>query len=104
MMAKDNIIKLIYRDKIFQEPENADDTADVVAVLDINDDTKISVLTYTPDVGMIDKRTSQRQAQGICKTGFQLESGERIGVGSELQISSSEALSDRLLQPGYHYK
>ena len=103
-MSKETTVKLIYRDKIFAEPKNDEDTVGAIAVLDINPSTHVATLTYTPDAGLIDKRTSQRQAQSICKTGFQLESGKRVGTGCELQVSSAEVLSDRLLQASYHYK
>ena len=103
-MSKEHIVKLLYKDKIFVEPKGPDDTAGAIAVLEINDSTKKAVLTYTPDAGLIDKRTSQRQAQSICKTGFQLESAKRIGTGCDLEVSSSEVISDRLLQAGYQYK
>ena len=103
-MTKENIIKLLYRDKIFTEPKDEKDTAGAIAVLELNESTQKAVLTYTPDVGLIDKRTSQRQAQSICKTGFQLESAKRVGSGCDLTISSGEVISDRLLQAGYNYK
>ena len=103
-MANENIVKLLYKDKIFVEPDSEQDTAGAIAVLEINESTGKAVLTFTPDAGLIDKRTSQRQAQSICKTGFTISNGKRVGVHCELTISSSEVISDRLLQAGYHYK
>ena len=103
-MPNDNIFKLLYKDKIFVEPKSNDDTTGAIAVLEINESTHKAVLTYTPDAGLIDKRTSERQAKSICKTGFQLESAKRIGSGCDLEVSSTEIISDRLLQAGYQYK
>ena len=103
-MANDNVVKLLYKDKMCIEPEGDQDTAGAIAVLEVNESIGKSILTFTPDAGLIDKRTSQRQANSICKTGFLLEGGKRVGIGCELVVSSNEVISDRLLQAGYHYK
>jgi len=98
-----NTFKLLYKEKMFVEPVK-DNTQGAIAVLELNDDLKKAILTFTPEAGLIDRRTSQRQAQGICKTGFLLGGGKRIGVGCNLEIGSQDILSDRLLQAGHQYK
>lgn len=97
-------VKLAYKDKIFEETSEKTDTSDVNAILEIDDANQKATLTYSPDAGLIDKRTAQRQAQGICKTGFMLANGQRVGVQCELVIAAEEKLPDRLLQEGYKYK
>ncbi len=98
-----SVTKLLYKDKIFVEPEK-NDTTGAIAVLELNDETKKAILTFTPETTLIDRRTSQRQAQGICKSGFLLNGGKRIGIGCNLEISSQDVITDRLLQSGHQYK
>lgn len=98
-----SVIKLLYKDKIFVEPEK-NDAAGAIAVLELNDETKNAILTFTPETSLIDRRTSERQAKGICKSGFLLQGGQRIGMGCNLEISSQDIITDRLLQSGHQYK
>ena len=97
------VTKLLYKEKIFVEPEK-NDTTGAIAVLELNDETKKAILTFTPETGLIDRRTSQRQAQGICKSGFLLQGGQRVGIGCALEVSSQDIITDRLLQSGHQYK
>ena len=98
-----SVIKLLYKDKIFVEPEK-NDTTGAIAVLELNDETKSATLTYTPETSLIDRRTSERQAKGICKSGFLLQGGKRVGMGCNLEVSSQDVITDRLLQSGHQYK
>jgi hypothetical protein len=95
--------KLLYKDKIFVEPVKSE-TAGAIAVLELNDEAKKAVLTFTPETTLIDRRTSERQAKGICKSGFLLQGGKRVGMGCDLEVSSQDVITDRLLQSGHQYK
>lgn len=94
-------IKLYYTDKLFKDSGKADNT---LATLEINMETSIATMSYAPEANIADQRTAQRQARGICKTGFLLSNNERIGAGCELVLPGDENLPDRLFQEGYHYK
>ena len=98
-----NGTKLVYFDKIFNEPNDSNDTS-ALAVLEIDDTSLKATLTYSPEAGMVEKRTAQRQAFGICKTGFLLSNNKRVGAGCELTIEAESKMADRLLQEGYKYK
>ena len=55
------------------------------AILEINLEKKIAILRYDPNINDIVKRTVERHARSICKQGFLLENGERIGTGYTLE-------------------
>ena len=43
-----SVTKLLYKDKIFVEPEK-NDTTGAIAVLELNDENKKADLTFTPE-------------------------------------------------------
>ena len=98
-----SVTKLLYIEKIFVEPEK-NDTTGAIAVLELNDETKKAILTFTPETSLIDRRTSERQAKGLCKSGFLLQGGKRVGIGCNLEVASQDVITDRLLQSGHQYK
>ena len=94
------MVKLVYKDKSFQET-----SADGEAFLDIDNDKGVAILSFAPSASLIAKRTAGRQARGICKTGFMLKNGHRIGVNCRLDIVDDiDSVDDRLLQVGHHYR
>jgi len=94
------LVKLVYKDKTFQES-----SADGEAFLDIDSDKGIAVLSFSPNATLITKRTAGRQARGICKTGFLLKNGLRVGINCRLDIVEDiDSVDDRLLQEGHHYR
>lgn len=74
------------------------------AVLELNLDDKKGVLKFTPEAGLIAKRTAMRQANGICKTGYQNPDGSRVGADTKLEIIDDAIIADRLLQVGHDYR
>lgn len=93
-------VKLYFVDKEFRELGGNED-----AVLEINESTRTATLTFVPGTGLIAQRTAGRQARGICKTGYQLKSGYRVGKLCDLQeVKGERGIDDRLLQVGHHYR
>ncbi|MFX1514974.1 MAG: hypothetical protein ACFFC6_01605 [Promethearchaeota archaeon] len=75
------------------------------AVLEIDDGTKVATLSFTEGTGLITQRTAGRQARGICKSGFLLKAGYRIGQNCDLrEVKGERGIHDRLLQEGHKYK
>lgn len=96
------MVKLVYYDKLFHESSGKDESA--VAILEINESARTAKLSFLPDATLIAKRTAMRQANGICKTGFLLKNGQRIGTGSTLEVEEESSIDNRLLQEGHKYK
>ncbi|MHA2227491.1 MAG: hypothetical protein ACXAC8_19900 [Candidatus Hodarchaeales archaeon] len=93
-------VKLYFVDKEFQELGGNEE-----AVLEINDNAKTAVLTFSPGTSLIAQRTAGRQARGICKSGFLIKAGYRIGKLCDLQeVKGERDIDNRLLQVGHHYK
>lgn len=63
----------------------------------------VAKLGFTAEAGLIARRTASRQAESICKSGFLLKSGERIGIGMRLEILEGDKLSDAHLREGHKY-
>lgn len=76
--------------------------SDAPAQIEINPDGKTK-LTFSPDAGLIARRTASRQAESVSKSGFLLSSGERVGGGSTLEIVEGDKLSDAHHREGYKY-
>ena len=82
------VIKLYFKDNEFVEESKMQLTGTEQAVLEINTETKHAQLEFKGDVTFIGKKVAERQSLSICKSGFLLQSGERIGNGCNLTISS----------------
>ena len=78
--------RLFYKNKEFVEKKNIELFEKELASLEINQDTKEAILSFSFEIGLVDKKIAERIAESICKTGFLLENGDRIGIGSELII------------------
>ena len=76
--------------------------SDALATLELLPDNTAK-LTYSATAGLIAQRKASRQAESVCKSGFLLKSGERVGLGSKLEIVESDKLSDAHLREGYKY-
>jgi hypothetical protein len=97
---KTKIIKLYYVDGEFGEMGGNEE-----ALLEIDDGTKVATLSFSEGSGLITQRTAGRQARGICKSGFLLKAGYRIGQNCELrEVKGERGIHDRLLQEGHKYK
>ena len=75
----------------------------VLAHLEIDDVQSKAKLTFTPDAGLIIRRTASRQAENVTKSGFLLKSGERVGIGMELEVVEGDKLSEAHLREGHKY-
>lgn len=98
----ENIIQLYYnhdtRDFNQKQPQNPE------AVLRLDIANNIASLSFTENAGLIARRTAERQARGICKTGFVMTNGARIGVKFDMKVETETIIEDRLLQQGHHYR
>lgn len=93
------MVRLIFKNRNFSE--GREETGDAVLILE--ETTLVGKLEYSPDAGLIIRRTARRQAESICKSGFLLINGKRIGMGFKLE-SDEDRIEDRLLQKGYQYR
>ncbi|MHA2276930.1 MAG: hypothetical protein ACXAC2_14250 [Candidatus Kariarchaeaceae archaeon] len=92
------MVRLIFKDRNFSE--GREQTGDAVLILD--EATSTGKLEYS-STSLILRRTARRQAESICKAGFLLSNGKRIGIGFKLE-SDEDKIEDRLLQKGYDYR
>ncbi|MHA1975421.1 MAG: hypothetical protein ACW98F_09620 [Candidatus Hodarchaeales archaeon] len=93
------MVRLIFKNRTFSE--GREESGDAVLILD--EVTQSGKLEYSPDVGLVMRRTARRQAESICKSGFLLRSGKRIGLGFKLE-SEEDSIADRLTQVGHEYR
>ncbi len=93
------MVRLIFKERSFSE--GREEAGDAVLILD--ETTTTAKLEYSPDAGLIIRRTARRQADNIIRSGFLLANGKRIGTGFSL-IEEEERLDDRLLQEGHKYR
>ncbi|WP_455463073.1 hypothetical protein [Candidatus Hodarchaeum mangrovi] len=95
-----HIIKLYYVNGAFSEKGGNEE-----AVLEINEANKTATLVLNEGTSLIAQRTAGRQARGICKSGFLLSAGYRIGAECSLsEVKGEREIHDRLLQQGHHYR
>ena len=85
---------LIFRDQSFIEMKE-DRNKEKNTVLEINTELKEAKLTFSKESSLIDQRTAQRQAESICKVGFLLKTGERIGKGSALDLKEVKEFDEK---------
>jgi hypothetical protein len=98
--TSEKVFKLFYIDGAFTEKSGNEE-----AVLEINDATKQATLTFKEGSSLITQRTAGRQARGICKAGFLLSAGYRIGKLCALkEVHGERKIHDRLLQVGHEYR
>jgi len=69
--------------QFFETTRNA---ADDTILLAIDDSQKKLIMTVPSGIGMIAKRSAERQARGITKSGFLCNDGGRYGRDHELEI------------------
>ncbi|MFX0015669.1 MAG: hypothetical protein ACFFB2_12105 [Promethearchaeota archaeon] len=93
------MVRLVFKNKSFTE--GREETGDAVLILD--EATQTGKLEYSPEAGLIMRRTARRQAESICRSGFLLATGKRIGAGFTL-ADEEEKIDERLLQEGHKYR
>ena len=97
---KANVVKLYYVEGEFMEMGGKEE-----AVLEIDEGTQVATLSFAEGSSLITQRTAGRQARGICKSGFLLKAGFRIGLNCDLkEVKGERGIHDRLLQEGHKYK
>lgn len=94
-------VTLSYVDGAFVEGNKSGADAHLEIILDGRGGK--ATLKFAQGVGLIARRTASRQAESICKSGFMLASGERVGIGAELEVLEADKLSDAHLREGYKY-
>ena len=93
------MVRLIFKNGTFSE--GREETGEALLILE--ESTSIGKLKYSADAGLVIRRTARRQADSICKSGFLLGNGKRIGMGFKLD-TDEDRIEDRLLQKGYNYR
>ncbi|MHA2089380.1 MAG: hypothetical protein ACW98K_00865 [Candidatus Kariarchaeaceae archaeon] len=96
-------LKLYYIDGEFIEQPRGIDKAEAVLELKGDGLSGTTTLTFSEGVGLITRRTASRQAESVTKSGFLLKSGERVGVGTRLEIVEADTLSEAHLRDGHRY-
>jgi hypothetical protein len=94
-----NMVRLVFKNKSFSE--GREEVGD--AVLIIEEARQSAKLEYSPDAGLVLRRTARRQAESICRSGFLLATGKRIGAGFTLK-EEEDKINERLLQVGHEYR
>jgi len=75
----------------------------VLATMNLDDTQSKATLNFSPDANLIVRRTASRQAESVVKSGFLLASGERVGIGYELEVIDADKLSEAHLREGHKY-
>ena len=86
-LKKKNTIKLSFnnKEKMFIEGKANMGKEEVIAFLTIDPVNNNAKLIFTAETSIVDKRTAERQATSICKTGFLMHDGRRVGMGCSLE-------------------
>jgi hypothetical protein len=87
-LRKRRTINLVFKEGIFRESKGSIKVGDYSSFLSVDESEGKATLIYSRDASLIDKRTSLRQANSICKSGFLLGNARRIGMGCELVESN----------------
>jgi len=61
------------------------------------------LLTWDPNASFIDRRTAERRARSIAKSGWPLPGGARLGMGFEFEIQGEKKIPERLLRDQHEY-
>lgn len=77
---------------------------DAEAVLELDMAQNRATLKFTATASLITRRTAERQARSICKTGFLMKNGARVGILFDMVVDTNTKLDDRLLQQGHQYR
>lgn len=94
-------LSYLKKESSFVEGNKQDEN--VVATLTVDETQQKATLAFTPDAGLIARRTASRQAESVVKSGFLLASGERVGLGFELDVVEGDKLSEAHLREGHKY-
>ncbi|MHA1712789.1 MAG: hypothetical protein ACTSW4_01905 [Candidatus Ranarchaeia archaeon] len=88
------MVYLILKNRKFVETDEDDGTAEVSLFIDENN--KKMTLKFSNECSFILRRTAERQARGIQKTGFLATGNHRVGENYELSIEGDQGVPERL--------
>ncbi|MFQ5978646.1 MAG: hypothetical protein ACE5OZ_11010 [Candidatus Heimdallarchaeota archaeon] len=74
----------------FSETSFTEEKIDSDTVLDLDEEDKTAILSFAPYVDQIRRRSAQRQARSIIRTGFRLANGNIIGRQFQVPPTSSK--------------
>ncbi len=94
------LVKLYFVDMRFTENTTSED---IKATLILDETNKVAKLEFTADANLVVRRAARRQAENICRSGWTLSNGMKVGRGFEL-VEPQENIPDRLLQEGHKYR
>jgi hypothetical protein len=90
-------VYLEYNESTSQFFETTRDMADDAIIVVVDESQKKLFMSVPTGIGMIARRSAERQVRGISKSGFMLGSGGRVGRNHELEIvGEGGQLPDRL--------
>lgn len=90
-------VYLEYNESTSQFFETTRNMADDAIIVVVDESQKKLLMSVPTGVGMIARRSAERQVRGISKSGFMLGSGGRVGQNHELEIvGEGGQLPDRL--------
>lgn len=92
--------KLSFIDGEFVEGEKK--SGKILGTLELDPSGKAK-LSFSPEANLIVRRTATRQAESVCRSGFLLKSGERVGTGHELEVVEGDTLNEAHLREGHKY-
>ena len=83
--TRESIYKLYYVNGEFSEVGGSEQ-----ATLEINEATRSATLTFAEGSSLITQRTAGRVARGICKSGYLVKAGYRVGIKCDLHEVKGE--------------
>ena len=90
-------IYLEYNETTSQFFETTRDMASDAIIVVVDESQKKLLMSVPAGIGMIARRSAERQVRGISKSGFMLGSGGRVGQNHDLEvIGDGGQLPDRL--------
>ena len=89
------MVYLALKDRLFIEADENNGNSDD-AVLVIDEENKKMVLKFSENCGFVLRRTAERQARGIQKSGFLTSDNQRVGADFTLDIEGQNGVPDRL--------
>ena len=73
----------------------------IVLIMDAQD--RKWLLSWDTNSSFIDRRTAERRARSIAKSGWALPKGARLGMGFEFEIQGDKKIPERLLRDQHEY-
>jgi len=90
-------VYLEYNEATSQFFETTKNMADDAIIVVVDESQKKLLMSVPTGIGMIARRSAERQVRGISKSGFMLGSGGRVGRNHKLEVvGEGGQLPDRL--------